>query len=160
MFLPAAPVETQAPAILALAALLILLGLLSTALLGHLLCFHIYLSKCLLQARLKGDRLQGGTFLGCRTLKSWTLPVLALCGCWICPTAQYICDRDVNLVPAALPFEFWGTSPLLTSLFPRPPVWHKLTTYEYIVQHRPAQEAKETHKELESCPRKMRSIQV
>lgn len=46
MFLPAAPVETQAPAILALAALLILLGLLSTALLGHLLCFHIYLSKC------------------------------------------------------------------------------------------------------------------
>ncbi|XP_076771883.1 palmitoyltransferase ZDHHC1 isoform X3 [Arvicanthis niloticus] len=38
-------------------------------------------------------------------------------------------------------------------------VWHKLTTYEYIVQHRPAQEAKETNKELESCPRKMRSIQ-
>lgn len=46
MFLPAAPVKTQAPAILALAALLILLGLLSTALLGHLLCFHIYLSEC------------------------------------------------------------------------------------------------------------------
>lgn len=45
VFLPAAPVETQAPAILALAALLILLGLLSTALLGHLFCFHIYLSK-------------------------------------------------------------------------------------------------------------------
>ncbi|XP_059237742.1 palmitoyltransferase ZDHHC1 isoform X4 [Mustela nigripes] len=43
VFLPAAPVETQAPAILALAALLILLGLLSTALLGHLFCFHIYL---------------------------------------------------------------------------------------------------------------------
>ncbi|XP_028710110.1 palmitoyltransferase ZDHHC1 isoform X5 [Peromyscus leucopus] len=81
VFLPAAPVETQAPAILALAALLILLGLLSTALLGHLLCFHIYL------------------------------------------------------------------------------MWHKLTTYEYIVQHRPAQEAKETHKELESCPRKMRPLQ-
>ncbi|XP_028710111.1 palmitoyltransferase ZDHHC1 isoform X6 [Peromyscus leucopus] len=38
-------------------------------------------------------------------------------------------------------------------------VWHKLTTYEYIVQHRPAQEAKETHKELESCPRKMRPLQ-
>lgn len=55
VFLPAAPVETQAPAILALAALLILLGLLSTALLGHLLCFHIYLSKCLLQARIEGD---------------------------------------------------------------------------------------------------------
>ncbi|XP_032342434.1 probable palmitoyltransferase ZDHHC1 isoform X9 [Camelus ferus] len=43
VFLPAAPVETQAPAILALAALLILLGLLSSALLGHLLCFHFYL---------------------------------------------------------------------------------------------------------------------
>ncbi|XP_051703164.1 palmitoyltransferase ZDHHC1 isoform X12 [Oryctolagus cuniculus] len=43
VFLPAAPVETKAPAILVLAALLILLGLLSTALLGHLLCFHIYL---------------------------------------------------------------------------------------------------------------------
>nr|XP_020026695.1 probable palmitoyltransferase ZDHHC1 isoform X2 [Castor canadensis] len=81
VFLPAAPVETQAPAILALAALLILLGLLSTALLGHLLCFHIYL------------------------------------------------------------------------------MWHKLTTYEYIVQHRPPQEAKGAHKKLESCPSKMRPIQ-
>lgn len=68
VFLPAAPVETQAPAILALAALLILLGLLSTALLGHLLCFHIYLSKCLLQVCLEGDRVS--TFSGCRTLKS------------------------------------------------------------------------------------------
>ncbi|XP_005403709.1 PREDICTED: probable palmitoyltransferase ZDHHC1 isoform X2 [Chinchilla lanigera] len=82
VFLPAAPVETQAPAILALAALLILLGLLSTALLGHLLCFHIYL------------------------------------------------------------------------------MWHKLTTYEYIVQHRPPQEAKGAQRELESCPTKMRPIQV
>ncbi|XP_010345083.2 palmitoyltransferase ZDHHC1 isoform X2 [Saimiri boliviensis] len=81
VFLPAAPVETQAPAILALAALLILLGLLSTALLGHLLCFHIYL------------------------------------------------------------------------------MWHKLTTYEYIVQHRPPQEAKGDHRELELCPPKMRPIQ-
>uniref|UniRef100_A0A2K6KLL8 Palmitoyltransferase n=2 Tax=Rhinopithecus TaxID=542827 RepID=A0A2K6KLL8_RHIBE len=81
VFLPAAPVETQAPAILALAALLILLGLLSIALLGHLLCFHIYL------------------------------------------------------------------------------MWHKLTTYEYIVQHRPPQEAKGVHRELESCPPKMRPIQ-
>ncbi|KAM9046970.1 palmitoyltransferase ZDHHC1 isoform 5-T7 [Megaptera novaeangliae] len=81
VFLPAAPVETQAPAILALAALLILLGLLSTALLGHLLCFHIYL------------------------------------------------------------------------------MWHKLTTYEYIVQHRPPQEAKGAHRELESCPPRMQPIQ-
>ncbi|XP_046538971.1 palmitoyltransferase ZDHHC1 isoform X5 [Equus quagga] len=81
VFLPAAPVETQAPAILALAAVLILLGLLSTALLGHLLCFHIYL------------------------------------------------------------------------------IWHKLTTYEYIVQHRPPQEAKGAHRELKSCPPKMRPIQ-
>ncbi|XP_047385506.1 palmitoyltransferase ZDHHC1 isoform X1 [Sciurus carolinensis] len=81
VFLPAAPVETQAPAILALAALLILLGLLSTALLGHLLCFHIYL------------------------------------------------------------------------------MWHKLTTYEYIVQHRPPQEAKGAHRKLESCHPKMRPIQ-
>lgn len=45
MFLPAAPVKTQAPAIPVLAALLILLGLLSSALLGHLFCFHIYLSE-------------------------------------------------------------------------------------------------------------------
>ncbi|XP_076988844.1 palmitoyltransferase ZDHHC1 isoform X1 [Tamandua tetradactyla] len=81
VFLPVAPVETQAPAILALAALLILLGLLSTALLGHLLCFHIYL------------------------------------------------------------------------------MWHKLTTYEYIVQHRPPQEAKGAHGELKSCPPKMQPIQ-
>lgn len=73
VFLPAAPVETQAPAILALAALLILLGLLSTALLGHLLCFHIYLSECLLQAHTEGggeSRRQGGAFLNCRALKS------------------------------------------------------------------------------------------
>ncbi|KAM5208236.1 palmitoyltransferase ZDHHC1 isoform 9-T11 [Hipposideros larvatus] len=53
VFLPAAPVETQAPAILALAALLILLGLLSTALLGHLLCFHIYLRDGVLHADLQ-----------------------------------------------------------------------------------------------------------
>ncbi|KAM9755663.1 palmitoyltransferase ZDHHC1 isoform 3-T3 [Dama dama] len=38
-------------------------------------------------------------------------------------------------------------------------VWHKLTTYEYIVQHRPPQEAKGAHRELESCPLKMRPIQ-
>ncbi|XP_032983974.1 palmitoyltransferase ZDHHC1 isoform X1 [Rhinolophus ferrumequinum] len=95
VFLPAAPVETQAPAILALAALLILLGLLSTALLGHLLCFHIYLRP-----------------------------------------------------------PFHCTEPSLT-----PSVWHKLTTYEYIVQHRPPQEAKEAHRQLESCPPKMRPIQ-
>ncbi|XP_039744917.1 palmitoyltransferase ZDHHC1 isoform X6 [Pteropus medius] len=53
VFLPAAPVETQAPAILALAGLLILLGLLSTALLGHLLCFHIYLRDGVLHADLQ-----------------------------------------------------------------------------------------------------------
>ncbi|XP_044516521.1 palmitoyltransferase ZDHHC1 [Gracilinanus agilis] len=81
VFLPAAPVETQAPAILALAALLILLGLLSVVLLGHLLCFHIYL------------------------------------------------------------------------------MWHKLTTYEYIVQQRPPKEVKETQKEPKSCPTKMGPIQ-
>uniref|UniRef100_G1T228 Palmitoyltransferase n=1 Tax=Oryctolagus cuniculus TaxID=9986 RepID=G1T228_RABIT len=80
VFLAGAPVETKGPAILVLAGLLILLGLLSTILLGHLLCFHIYL------------------------------------------------------------------------------MWHKLTTYEYIVQHRP-QEAKGAHRELESCPPKMRPIQ-
>lgn len=79
MFLPAAPVETQAPAILALAALLILLGLLSTALLGHLLCFHIYLSKCLPQACLEGDGVStaGRYLLSCRTLQSETLQ------CWL-----------------------------------------------------------------------------
>ncbi|XP_058530313.1 palmitoyltransferase ZDHHC1 isoform X3 [Ochotona princeps] len=71
----------RASAILALTALLILLGLLSTALLGHLLCFHIYL------------------------------------------------------------------------------MWHKLTTYEYIVRHRPPQESQEAHRELELCPPKMRPIQ-
>ncbi|KAJ7311963.1 hypothetical protein JRQ81_006286 [Phrynocephalus forsythii] len=43
VFLPAAPVETQASAILALAGILILLGLLTLFLLGHLLIFHIYL---------------------------------------------------------------------------------------------------------------------
>ncbi|XP_059987848.1 palmitoyltransferase ZDHHC1 isoform X3 [Lagenorhynchus albirostris] len=38
-------------------------------------------------------------------------------------------------------------------------VWHKLTTYEYIVQHRPPQEAKGAHRELESCPPRMRPVQ-
>ncbi|NXJ65294.1 ZDHC1 palmitoyltransferase, partial [Rostratula benghalensis] len=43
VFLPAAPVETQASAILIMAGILILLGILSVILLGHLLIFHIYL---------------------------------------------------------------------------------------------------------------------
>ncbi|NXP02725.1 ZDHC1 palmitoyltransferase, partial [Thinocorus orbignyianus] len=43
VFLPAAPVETRASAILIMAGILILLGVLSVILLGHLLIFHIYL---------------------------------------------------------------------------------------------------------------------
>ncbi|CAH2324630.1 probable palmitoyltransferase ZDHHC1 [Pelobates cultripes] len=42
-FLPSAPVETQAAAILALAALISLMGFVTILLLGQLLCFHIYL---------------------------------------------------------------------------------------------------------------------
>lgn len=75
IFLPVAPVETRAPTILVLAMLLILLGLLSISLLGHLLCFHVYL------------------------------------------------------------------------------MWHKLSTYEYIVRHRSPQEAKPPDlQELKTCP--------
>ncbi|XP_069460408.1 palmitoyltransferase ZDHHC1-like isoform X2 [Ambystoma mexicanum] len=44
VFLPAAPIETQASTILALAALVVLLGLLTVILLGQLLGFHIYLN--------------------------------------------------------------------------------------------------------------------
>ncbi|NXO03789.1 ZDHC1 palmitoyltransferase, partial [Rhinopomastus cyanomelas] len=43
VFLPAAPLETQASAILATAAIFILLSLTTVILLGHLLTFHIYL---------------------------------------------------------------------------------------------------------------------
>ncbi|KAM4723023.1 palmitoyltransferase ZDHHC1 [Rhinophrynus dorsalis] len=43
VFLPAAPVETRAPAILTLAALITVMGLLTLLLIGHLLCFHVYL---------------------------------------------------------------------------------------------------------------------
>uniref|UniRef100_A0A8C9QPX9 Palmitoyltransferase n=1 Tax=Scleropages formosus TaxID=113540 RepID=A0A8C9QPX9_SCLFO len=43
VFLPVAPVSTAGPAIPALAGITIALGLLSALLLGHLLCFHIYL---------------------------------------------------------------------------------------------------------------------
>ncbi|XP_010210437.1 PREDICTED: probable palmitoyltransferase ZDHHC1 [Tinamus guttatus] len=43
VFLPAAPVETQAPAILVSAGIFILLSLMTVFLLGHLLTFHIYL---------------------------------------------------------------------------------------------------------------------
>ncbi|KAL1007728.1 hypothetical protein UPYG_G00090800 [Umbra pygmaea] len=43
VFLPVAPVSTEGPAIPALAGVTIALGLLSALLLGHLLCFHIYL---------------------------------------------------------------------------------------------------------------------
>ncbi|XP_054856920.1 palmitoyltransferase ZDHHC1 isoform X2 [Eublepharis macularius] len=81
VFLPAAPIETQGPAILALSGILIVLGLLTLFLLGHLLIFHIYL------------------------------------------------------------------------------IWHRMTTYEYIVQQRPPQEMKEPEKQLESCPPQVRRIQ-
>ncbi|XP_051994254.1 palmitoyltransferase ZDHHC1 isoform X2 [Xyrauchen texanus] len=43
VFLPVAPVTTAGPAIPALAGVTIALGVLSALLLGHLLCFHIYL---------------------------------------------------------------------------------------------------------------------
>uniref|UniRef100_A0A8B9GSA2 Palmitoyltransferase n=1 Tax=Amazona collaria TaxID=241587 RepID=A0A8B9GSA2_9PSIT len=46
VFLPAAPVETQAPAILITTGIFILLSLMTVVLLGHLLIFHIYLSSC------------------------------------------------------------------------------------------------------------------
>uniref|UniRef100_A0A8B9PDS9 Palmitoyltransferase n=1 Tax=Apteryx owenii TaxID=8824 RepID=A0A8B9PDS9_APTOW len=82
VFLPAAPVETQAPAILVSAGIFILLSLMTVFLLGHLLTFHIYL------------------------------------------------------------------------------MWNKLTTYEYILQQRPQQEAKEVDKQLESCPSQVRPSQV
>ncbi|KFP87174.1 putative palmitoyltransferase ZDHHC1, partial [Acanthisitta chloris] len=73
VFLPASPVETQAPAILVTAGIFILLSLVTVILLGHLLIFHIYL------------------------------------------------------------------------------LWHKLTTYEYILQQRPQQEVKKVDKQQESC---------
>ncbi|XP_026574809.1 probable palmitoyltransferase ZDHHC1 [Pseudonaja textilis] len=78
VFLPVAPVKTKAPAILSLAGLLIILGLLTLFLLGHLLVFHIYL------------------------------------------------------------------------------MWHRMTTYEYIVQQRPPQEVKDPEKQPEfySPPRR------
>ncbi|KFV50408.1 putative palmitoyltransferase ZDHHC1, partial [Gavia stellata] len=78
VFLPAAPVETRASAILVMAGIFILLSLMTVILLGHLLTFHIYL------------------------------------------------------------------------------MWNKLTTYEYILQQRPQQEAKEVDKQLESCPSQVR----
>uniref|UniRef100_A0ABM5ETL9 Palmitoyltransferase n=1 Tax=Pogona vitticeps TaxID=103695 RepID=A0ABM5ETL9_9SAUR len=81
VFLPAAPIETQAAAILVLAGVLILLGLVTLILLGHLLIFHIYL------------------------------------------------------------------------------MWHRMTTYEYIVQRRPPQEIKDPDKQPESCPPQVRPIQ-
>ncbi|KFQ44481.1 putative palmitoyltransferase ZDHHC1, partial [Nestor notabilis] len=43
VFLPAAPVETRAPAILIITGIFILLSLMTVVLLGHLLIFHIYL---------------------------------------------------------------------------------------------------------------------
>ncbi|NWR80513.1 ZDHC1 palmitoyltransferase, partial [Centropus unirufus] len=45
VFLPAAPVETQAPALLVTAGVFILLSLVTVILLGHLLTFHIYLMR-------------------------------------------------------------------------------------------------------------------
>ncbi|NXC69795.1 ZDHC1 palmitoyltransferase, partial [Anhinga anhinga] len=80
VFLPAAPVEARASAILVTAGIFILLSLMTVILLGHLLTFHIYL------------------------------------------------------------------------------MWNKLTTYEYILQQRPQQEAKEVDKQLESCPSQVRPI--
>ncbi|NXW83031.1 ZDHC1 palmitoyltransferase, partial [Alopecoenas beccarii] len=82
VFLPAAPVETQASGILVTAGIFIFLSLMTVILLGHLLTFHIYL------------------------------------------------------------------------------MWNKLTTYEYILQNRPQQDAKEGDKQLESCPSQVRPSQV
>ncbi|XP_009079572.1 PREDICTED: probable palmitoyltransferase ZDHHC1 [Acanthisitta chloris] len=81
VFLPASPVETQAPAILVTAGIFILLSLVTVILLGHLLIFHIYL------------------------------------------------------------------------------LWHKLTTYEYILQQRPQQEVKKVDKQQESCSSQVRPSQ-
>ncbi|XP_054696572.1 palmitoyltransferase ZDHHC1 isoform X5 [Grus americana] len=81
VFLPAAPVETRASAILVTAGIFILLSLMTVILLGHLLTFHIYL------------------------------------------------------------------------------MWNKLTTYEYILQQRPQQEAKEVDKQLEPCASQARPSQ-
>ncbi|NWX13127.1 ZDHC1 palmitoyltransferase, partial [Aegotheles bennettii] len=82
VFLPAAPVETPASAILVMAGIFILLSLMTVILLGHLLTFHIYLK------------------------------------------------------------------------------WNKLTTYEYILQQRPQQEAKEADKQQEPCPSQVSTSQV
>lgn len=123
MFLPAAPVETQAPAILALAALLILLGLLSTALLGHLLGFHIYLSKCPHIPAMQGIRVPRlrGTQLGYRALKPCTFPLLALCGGLISLHGLVYMGQwfqpEIGYPP--LPFEF--QAPLSTALSPLSP---------------------------------------
>ncbi|NWH33037.1 ZDHC1 palmitoyltransferase, partial [Chloropsis hardwickii] len=80
VFLPASPVETQAPAILVTAGIFILLSLVTVILLGHLLTFHIYL------------------------------------------------------------------------------LWHKLTTYEYILQQRPQPD--KVDKKQESCSSQVRPSQV
>lgn len=45
VFLPVAPLSSAAAVIPGLAAVTITLALLSSVLLSHLLCFHIYLSK-------------------------------------------------------------------------------------------------------------------
>ncbi|NXW53942.1 ZDHC1 palmitoyltransferase, partial [Eurystomus gularis] len=79
VFLPAAPLETRASAILVTAGIFILLSLMTVILLGHLLTFHIYL------------------------------------------------------------------------------MWNKLTTYEYILQQRPQQEAKEAGKQLGPRPSQARA---
>lgn len=81
VFLPASPVETQAPAILVTAGIFILLSLVTMILLGHLLTFHIYL------------------------------------------------------------------------------LWHKLTTYEYILQQRPQQQPDKVDKKQESCSSQVRPSQ-
>ncbi|NWV67370.1 ZDHC1 palmitoyltransferase, partial [Malurus elegans] len=82
VFLPATPVETQAPAILVTAGIFILLSLVTMILLGHLLTFHIYL------------------------------------------------------------------------------LWHKLTTYEYILQQRPQQGPDKAGKKQESASSQVRPSQV
>lgn len=60
----------------------------------------------------------------------------------------YSAQADSSLLPFH-PF------PFLISL-----VWHRMTTYEYIVQQRPPQEMKEPDRQLESCPPQVRRLQV
>lgn len=109
VFLPVAPVTSAAAVIPALAAVTVALGLLSSVLLCHLLCFHMYLSKSCTHLFVFVFIKQLSVILGSGVRTSYSF----LCCNEVCALAVWAQNDTVHVT-----------------------VWNRLSTYEYIVRQR------------------------